>query len=104
MVDNIKLKGDTCLFNVTLLTGIVWSQQNPKNFVTRPISSLVEGLMYGGLCTFGVKFISDKMNSNGKYAFAGLLGLSALYHLYRGYRDDPPYNRNNRVNIVMTSS
>jgi len=104
MVDNIKLKGDICLYDATLITGIVWSQQNPRNFLKRPISSLFEGLIYGGLCTFGVKIISDRMNPNGKYAFAGLLGLSALYHLYRGYRDDPPNNGNNRVNIVMTST
>lgn len=103
MVDNIKLKGTACLYDATLLTGIIWSQQNPRNFLKRPISSLFEGLIYGGLCTFGVGFIYDRMNPNGKYAFAGLLGLSALYHLYRGYRDDPPDWRNNRVNIVMTN-
>ena len=95
MVDNISLKGDKCVLNSALLAGIVWSQKNPRRFITNPISSMFEGLLYGGFCATGVKLLADNMNARSKYAFAGLLGVAALYHLYKGYRDDPPSNNSN---------
>lgn len=67
-----------------LTAGIIWNENNPKEYIERPISTIFNGIIYGSICSYGASMVADKLPTNGKYVLAGLIGLSAAYYLGKG--------------------
>jgi hypothetical protein len=87
------------LVKISALTaGIIWNENNPKEYLEHPISTVCNGLVYGSICTIGAGLIADNLPSKGKYALAGLIGLSALYYLGKGCYD--LYKGNKKEKII----
>jgi hypothetical protein len=76
------------LVKISALTaGIIWNENNPKEYLEHPISTVCNGLLYGSICTIGASLVADNLPTKGKYVLAGLIGLSGIYYLGKGYYD-----------------
>lgn len=89
-----------------LVAGIIWSQNDLTKFVTHPISSTFNGLLYGSLCCMGATIVSEKLPNSAKPYFAGLIGISAGYYLlknlYAKYNNELP-EQSTVVNVTINN-
>jgi hypothetical protein len=69
----------------TLASGIIWYENNPKKYLTQPLSTIFNGVVYGSICSLGATFISKSLPDKGKYLLSGIIGLSGIYYLGKGF-------------------
>ena len=73
--------GEDTVKTAALLAGCIWAVPNAKNLLEEPISTTMNGVIYGGLCAMSASYIAEHLPPKGKCVFAGIIGISALYHL-----------------------
>ncbi len=85
-----------------LTAGLFWSENNPKKYLDEPISTVLNGVIYGSLYSYGASLVADKLPEKGKYIFAGLIVTSGLYFLGKGiYNSYYGLNSNEKSNKIQ---
>jgi len=75
------------VINTAFLAGIIWSQNDPSNFIFYPMSSMFMGIIYGGITSVTSRIIIKFLPNNFKPFFAGLIGLSSgVYIMSQFYK------------------
>lgn len=86
----------------SFIAGIIWSKNDPTKFITHPISSTFDGILYGSLTSIGAGIVGVNLPEKAKPYFAGLIGISAgLYlinQLYKKYTNN--INDNDDKNLI----
>ena len=89
-MDN-KDKYDEIIKGTSFIAGIIWSKNDPTKFVTHPISSTFDGILYGSLTSIGAGIVGVNLPEKAKPYFAGLIGISAgiylINQLYKKYNN-----------------
>ncbi len=79
--------------DASIFAGILWAQNNSKNFINNPLSSLFNGLIYGGLCGISAGFIKNKINKTYHPLISGLIIISGGVWFYKRWKNPLPDNR-----------
>jgi len=69
------------VINTSFLAGIIWSQNDPSNFIFYPMSSMLTGIIYGGITSVTSRIIIKFLPNNFKPFLAGLIGISTGIYL-----------------------
>ena len=100
--------GNCAVKRAAIIAGCIWAIPVPKMLIDHPISATMCGVAYGSLCAAGASIVAENLPEKGKYIFAGIIGISAMYHLgktiYNAYNGISPTTASPLLQITVTSS